>query len=176
MPIAALELSAETAEDTRAIAEAVGASLVAGDLVSLTGELGAGKTTFVQGAVRPLGVRDPVVSPTFTLVREYSGTVPVHHVDVYRLDRIQDVLDLGFDEMLDDGSVVFVEWGDAIDTILPAEHLEVRLSLAGDEDGPDDGEGDRRAVSLVAHGASWDRRWGAVTGAVSRWRSPGGSS
>src|SRR5438552_1138220 len=85
-------LATATAEDTRAVGEALGSVLSAGDLVSLTGDLGAGKTTFIQGAARALGVHQPVLSPTFTLVREYRGRVPVVHLDVYRLERIQDVV------------------------------------------------------------------------------------
>src|SRR2546421_3905312 len=110
-----VQLSTQTADQTRAVGEAVGGLLEPGDVVSLTGDLGAGKTTFVQGAAPPLGVRDPVVSPTFTLVRQYRGDVPVYHLDMYRLDRVQDVLDLGFEEMIEGDSVVFVEWGDAIE-------------------------------------------------------------
>src|SRR5439155_18645540 len=101
----ALELAAPAATDTRAIGRAIGAVLQPGDVVSLTGDLGAGKTTFVQGAAQALGVDDAVVSPTFTLVRQYAGSVPVRHVDVYRLDRVQDVLDLGIEEMVDAGAV-----------------------------------------------------------------------
>src|SRR5205823_740932 len=79
-------------EETRALGEAVGGLLERGDVVALSGDLGAGKTAFVQGAARGLGVAEPVVSPTFTLVREYRGRVAIHHLDVYRLDRVQDVL------------------------------------------------------------------------------------
>src|SRR5207245_3224004 len=114
-----IELVSASAEQTRRLGEAVASVLRPGDVVALAGDLGAGKTTFVQGAAAALGVTQPVVSPTFTLVREYQGRVPVHHVDVYRLDRINDVLDLGFDEMIE-GGVTFVEWGDAVEALLPA--------------------------------------------------------
>src|SRR5438093_11431182 len=80
-----ISLRAATADDTRAIGQAIADPLRAHDVVMLTGELGAGKTTFVQGVVRGLGVDDPVVSPTFTLVRGYVGRLAVAHVDVYRL-------------------------------------------------------------------------------------------
>jgi len=85
---AALDLATNSAEGTRAVAEAIGTLLEPGDVVSLTGDLGAGKTAFVQGAARALGVAEPVLSPTFTLVREYEGTTRVYHLDVYRLDRL----------------------------------------------------------------------------------------
>src|SRR5438034_5461127 len=108
----ALERIVSRPEDMRGFGAAVASVLVAGDVVALTGDLGAGKTTFVQGAARGLDVGDDqVTSPTFTLVREYRGRVPVVHLDVYRLNRVQEVIDLGFEELLDPEGVAFVEWG-----------------------------------------------------------------
>ena len=105
----------ETAEDTREVGEALSASLRARDAVVLTGELGAGKTTFVQGVARGLGIEDQVSSPTFTLVKEYRGILDIAHVDVYRLERVQDVVDLGLEELGDGEGVLLVEWGDAVE-------------------------------------------------------------
>src|SRR5712691_6419063 len=110
-----MELRTETADDTRAVGEALAGLLRPRDAALLSGELGAGKTTLVQGIARGLDVRDQVVSPTFTLVREYRGRLDVAHVDVYRLDRIQDVLDLGLEDLGDGQSVLLVEWGDAVE-------------------------------------------------------------
>ena len=136
-------------EETRALAEGLGRALLQpGDLVVLAGELGSGKTVFAQGVARGLGVTEPVVSPTFTIVREYQGRVPFAHVDVYRIDRLQELHDLGFDELLDD-RVTLVEWGDAAGPLLPAERLEVLLVPAGDEE---------RDISVSAHGESWQIR------------------
>src|ERR1700737_1219880 len=104
-----LELATDSAEETRAGGRAVAPLLGSGDVVSLTGDLGAGKTTFVQGAAAGLEVHEPVLSPTFTLLREYQGTFRVYHLDVYRLDRVQDVLDLGIEEVLARGGVFFVD-------------------------------------------------------------------
>lgn len=133
-------------EETRALAEDLGrAVLRPGDLVVLSGELGSGKTTFAQGVARGLGVTEPVVSPTFMIVREYQGRVPLAHVDVYRLDRLQELHDLGFDELLDD-RVTLVEWGDAADPLLPPERLEVRLAVTGEE---------AREISASPRGDSW---------------------
>jgi len=156
-----IELAAASAEDTRDIGGAVGSVLRAGDVVSLTGDLGAGKTCFVQGAALALGVTQPVLSPTFTLVREYEGRVPIHHVDVYRLRRLQDVLDLGFEEMVDGGAVVFVEWGDAIEALLPLDHLDVRIAI------PDGDEG--RTLGVAAAGESWSPRWADLSAALAPW-------
>ena len=159
--MAELVLSAPTPEDTKALGEAVGRLLGPGDLVSLTGDLGAGKTTFVQGAARSLGVDQPVLSPTFTLIREYRGRVPVYHLDVYRLERIQEVVDLGFDELVDAGGVVFVEWGDAIDRLLPPDHLRIELTLVDD--------GEARVLRVAALGPAWEGRAHALQDALGAW-------
>ena len=158
---ASILLRTGSADETRAFGEAMGRLFEPGDVVSLTGDLGAGKTTWVQGAARALEVRDAVLSPTFTLVREYRGAHPVYHMDIYRLDHVQDVLDLGFEEMLDDGGVVFVEWGDAIEGLLPESHLQVELALEDEEDS--------RSIAVTGSGPAWARRWAEVVAGASRW-------
>ena len=117
-----------SAEETRSIGAAVVAHLHAGDVVILDGDLGAGKTAFVQGAARALGVTEQVTSPSFVLVRTYDAPVPVVHVDVYRLTTLQELYDLGFEEVFDPGSITFVEWGDAVADELPSPrvHVEIR--------------------------------------------------
>ena len=125
-----IQLRAQTADDTRSVGEAFADLLRPRDAVILTGELGAGKTTLVQGIARGLGVTDRVVSPTFTLVREYHGRLEVAHVDVYRLERIQDVMDLGLEELGDGEAVLLVEWGDAVEEVLPADHVTIELTGA----------------------------------------------
>lgn len=117
-------------DDTRAIAAVLAGQLEPGDLVALSGELGAGKTAFVQGAARALGVGGRVTSPSFVLVKSYrDGRLPVAHVDVYRLHSLQDVLELG-DEVLDPEGVTFLEWADAVAALLPDDRFEVELHLA----------------------------------------------
>jgi tRNA threonylcarbamoyladenosine biosynthesis protein TsaE len=136
------------------------------DAVVLTGELGAGKTTLVQGIARGLGVTDQVVSPTFTLVREYRGTdLEVAHVDVYRLDRVQDVMDLGLDELGDGEALLLVEWGDAVEALLPADHLTIELTTAAGSD-------DERAIAVTSIGPSWDERAEHLEAVLSRWAVP----
>jgi len=142
-----LELSAPTPEDMRELANAIASLLSGGDVIVLTGDLGAGKTTFVQGAAKALGVTDKVASPTFTLVKRYRGSRPVNHVDVYRLDRIQEVIDLGFEDLLDPDGVTFVEWGDVIEGLLPDAYLEVELWTRSEDEG--------RLVVLSGHGTAW---------------------
>jgi len=157
-----LELRTPTAEDTREVGEALSASLRARDAVVLTGELGAGKTTFVQGVARGLGIEDQVSSPTFTLVKEYRGILDIAHVDVYRLERVQDVVDLGLDELGDGEGVLLVEWGDAVEDLLPDQRLRVELTT-------EDLVSDVRRLRVSALGASWQERWGALEVAVAPW-------
>jgi tRNA threonylcarbamoyladenosine biosynthesis protein TsaE len=129
-----MKVHAGSAGTTRAIGAALGQMLRAGDVVLLVGDLGAGKTTFAQGVAQGLGVEGPVTSPSFTLVQEYHGRVPVAHVDVYRLGRIQELHDLGFEELLDGERVTLVEWGDAVEQVLPADHLVVRIELGATDE------------------------------------------
>jgi tRNA threonylcarbamoyladenosine biosynthesis protein TsaE len=166
-------------DDTRRAAAALATALRPGDIVSLTGELGAGKTCFVQGAAGALGVTQPVTSPSFLLRRDYRGDVPVIHLDVYRLETLQEVVDLGFDEVTDGGAIAFVEWGDAMRQLLPSDHLEVDLRL-GDpsvgqvatdgELGGDLGVAEERRITLRAHGAGWQQRLAEAVPALAAWR------
>ena len=137
-------------DETLELAGTVGDLLRAGDVVSLVGDLGAGKTVFARGVARALDVTEPVVSPSFTIVREYEGRMPLVHVDVYRIDTVQELYDLGFEELVRDDAVTLVEWGDMIDGLLPADRLDVRLA-PGDTD-------DERVVEIEGHGRSWRAR------------------
>ena len=150
-------------DDTREMAALVASLARAGDVILLSGDLGAGKTTFAQGFGRGLGVADPVVSPTFTLVRNYRGRLPLAHCDVYRLDHLQEVIDLALPEHLDDGGVALVEWGDVAAPVLPADFLEVRMEF--------DESDDVRHFGLRAVGPSWTDRLGALRSIVGRWQA-----
>jgi tRNA threonylcarbamoyladenosine biosynthesis protein TsaE len=158
-------LRTATAEDTRAVGQALAPSFRARDAVALTGELGAGKTTLTQGIARGLGIQDQIVSPTFTLIREYRGRdLDVAHVDVYRLNRVQDVMDLGLDELGDGEALLLVEWGDAVEALLPAEHLTIELVTAG--------SGEARTLAIDGAGGSWEERWPNLELALDPWRVP----
>ncbi len=156
-----LTAGTKSADDTRALAAEIAAVARPGDLILLAGDLGAGKTTFVQGFARALLVSDPVTSPTFVLVHTYDGVFPITHVDAYRLERLQEVLDLGLGEQVGDEGVTLVEWGDAVAPALPPDFLEVRLEL-GDDD-------DARVLTLRPAGGSWAARDDALRGALDRW-------
>lgn len=148
-------------DETRALGEALASLLEPRDVVVLAGELGAGKTAMAQGIARGLGVDEVVPSPTFVIVREYEGRHPLAHVDVYRLGHLQELHDLGFDELIDDGRVVVIEWGDRIEPLLPATRLEARLL-------PVEAEPDARSVHLSALGA-WSARQDRLMAAVAPW-------
>lgn len=151
----------KSVDDTRALAAEVAALARPGDLILLEGGLGTGKTAFVQGFAKALGVTEPVTSPTFVLVRTYTGKVPIVHVDVYRLDHLQEVIDLGMAELLDEDAVTLVEWGDVVTPALPADFLEVRID-PGDAD-------DERVITIRAVGPMWPARLRAIGEALGRW-------
>jgi tRNA threonylcarbamoyladenosine biosynthesis protein TsaE len=152
----------KSADDTREMAAQLAALARPSDVVLLSGDLGSGKTTFAQGFGRGLGVVEPIVSPTFTLVRSYDGRLPLVHCDVYRLDHIQEVIDLDLPELLDEGGVALVEWGDVIASAVPPDFLEVRVEF-GESD-------DERRFALRVVGPSWSSRLAPVRAAVSRWQ------
>lgn len=127
------DIETTSPEDTAAAGEVLGREIGAGAVVALTGELGAGKTCFVQGLVRGLGVTTRATSPTFVLVNEYQGRVPVHHVDLYRIDRLADVQDLGVPDLFDRHSVTLVEWAERLGPLLPPDALRVHIDGVGDE-------------------------------------------
>jgi tRNA threonylcarbamoyladenosine biosynthesis protein TsaE len=147
-----------SADETLALAQSIGALLRPGDVVVLAGDLGSGKTTFAKGIGRALAVDEPVVSPTFTIVRQYEGRLPLVHVDVYRLDHLQELHDLGLEELIEGDAVTLVEWGDVVTAYLPTERLEIRLDVGGRDDD--------RVVTLVPRGPSWLARERALAAAL----------
>lgn len=151
----------DAADETKRLAAALAELVRPGDVVLLAGDLGAGKTTFAQGFGAALGIAEPITSPTYTLVSQYAGRLELNHLDVYRLDQAEEVLDLGLAEMLDDGGVTLIEWGDTVIPVLPADFLEVRLRLGeGDDD---------RVVELQPVGPRWSSRLRAIGTALARW-------
>jgi tRNA threonylcarbamoyladenosine biosynthesis protein TsaE len=155
-----MKTTTSSAEQTRALGRALAEVLRPGDVVVLAGDVGAGKTTFAQGVALGLGVTEPVTSPTFTIVHGYNGRIPLAHVDVYRLESIGELHDLGFEEVIDDARVTLVEWGDMVAQALPTERLQVRLELGGDDD--------ERFVTFASHGARWRERLPALELALAR--------
>lgn len=125
------QFETNSAAETESIGEALGAVLAAGDVIALTGELGAGKTCFVRGLARGLGVRDGVTSPTFILVREHRGDPGLCHADAYRISSGAELEDVGLEDILSH-SVFAVEWAERVADALPSDRIEVHLEYAGD--------------------------------------------
>ncbi len=167
-----LELATPSADATRDLAAAVAGWCLPGDILLLSGDLGAGKTTFAQGFGRALGIDEPVTSPTFTLVRQYEleeeprGIRIMLHADVYRLEHLAEVADLGLGQLVEDAGVALVEWGEAAEPVLGDGTLSVRLEADPDDD-------DRRAVTVSSLGTVWDSRWADLVTSLERWTTGG---
>jgi tRNA threonylcarbamoyladenosine biosynthesis protein TsaE len=153
MPPRVLSVTSRSVEETRIIGASLAPVLLPGDVLSLTGDLGAGKTAFVQGLAAASGVQERVTSPSFTIVHQYDGRYPLVHLDVYRLDSFQEVLDLGFEEFLDQRSIVAIEWGEAISPLLPRRHLEVEIRRAEDVEAEEE-----RHIVFRPRGPEWIRK------------------
>lgn len=159
---------------TRAVARAIAGVCRAGDLLLLVGDLGAGKTVFAKGFAAGLGVSEPVTSPTFTLVQQYSvDRGPVRelvHADVYRLSTAEEMDDLAIGELIEDGAVGLVEWGDRATAVLGPEHLRVEIVPASATGGgggvPGADPGEHRLLRLAGRGSSWADRRRAVEDAI----------
>lgn len=122
-----LEVTSGSADQTRHIGGTVGQAAMPGDVILLEGKLGAGKTCLTQGIAAGLGIDDYVVSPSFVLVREYRGRLPLYHIDFYRLDTIEEVAELGLDDYLCGPGVCVVEWAEKGLAVLPSEHLLIQM-------------------------------------------------
>jgi tRNA threonylcarbamoyladenosine biosynthesis protein TsaE len=146
-PLATLDIVSHSVAQTHRLGVRLGTMVQAGDVVLLRGDLGSGKTTFTQGIAQGLGVTGPVTSPTFILMREYAGRLPLYHMDLYRLERPSEALDLGFDSYMSEEGVCVVEWPEHA-TGLPADHLEVRLGFVSDT---------KRSLRFFPHNAHFEQ-------------------
>jgi tRNA threonylcarbamoyladenosine biosynthesis protein TsaE len=135
-------LISNSPENTLAIARVLGEALRPGDVVALTGDLGAGKTLFCKGVGEALGIPpDRIVSPTFTIVTEHAGPVPITHIDVYRLSNAREADEIGMRELLPGDGVCLVEWAEKIEELLPTDCIQVIFNISGD---------DRREIAVAA--------------------------
>ena len=172
-----LELRASSPSDTQAIAACLAGLARPGDLVLLSGEMGAGKTAFAQGFGRALGVTEPITSPTYTLVHSYEiqadgvagsmvgdghEALMLHHADLYRLNRTAEVADLALEELAESKGIVLVEWGDVVGSLF-GDHLLVHLE-------PDPDDEDVRMLDLSASGPLWAARWSSLEAACEEFR------
>ena len=144
-----LEVLSPTAEKTQEFGQSLGSLLQVGDVIAFTGDLGAGKTCCVQGIAIGLGVQDRslVTSPTFTLIQEYQGRVPVYHFDVYRLAQAEDIYELGYEEYFYGDGVTVIEWAERIAAFLPDEHVAIHLHIEADQ---------MRCLQLRAYGDRYE--------------------
>jgi len=136
---------------TRKFGEVLGEIAEPGDVFTLQGPLGAGKTALTQAIARGLGV-DPriyVTSPTFSLLHEYQGRIPLYHLDLYRLAGEEDIESLGFQEYFSGNGLTVIEWPERLGSLMPAERLNIELAISGEE---------CRTVKLTGYGDSWKKR------------------
>lgn len=154
MPPAPVQIESACAEDTHELGRILGRNARPGDVFLLTGDLGAGKTTLTQGILWGMGSDDYVRSPTFVLATEYDADIPLHHVDLYRIDGVDEMDELGLDELVDDGGVIVVEWAEKAAELFPAGRLQVDIERLG---------GDSRRLALTATSAQYDRFLEAVS-------------
>ena len=126
-------LSCPSAEATRALAAGIARWATPGTVIALSGDLGAGKTCFIQGLAAGLGVEGPVTSPTFIMIAEHAGRLPLYHVDLYRTESLAEVRGLGLEELLEGGGVTAIEWAEKAEPLLPPCAIRVRIRGAGDE-------------------------------------------
>jgi tRNA threonylcarbamoyladenosine biosynthesis protein TsaE len=130
--------------ETKALAHSIALLLTEGSVITLSGDLGAGKTTFTQGLAKGLDIVKMVSSPTFTIMKMYNGRLKLTHIDAYRLEGLHQ--DLGFEELIGTQGVCVIEWPEYIKELLPQEYLEIKLLRLDEDD---------RLIELVAHGTGY---------------------
>ena len=123
-----------SARETMLVGEKLAKKLKPGDMIALSGNLGSGKTTFTKGIGKGLGVKDSrrINSPTFVLIKEYNGKVPLYHLDLYRLDDLKEIENLAIEEYIYGNGVTVIEWAEKIKSILPEKHILVKFKIKGD--------------------------------------------
>ena len=143
------QITTHTSDETQKLGKTIGKWIEHPLVIGLSGDLGSGKTAFVQGLAEGLEVPDEyyITSPTFTLINQYPGRFPLFHIDLYRLDGISDLEDIGLDELLYDQAVIAIEWAEKMSPDLPAEHLAMTFKITDD---------DYRRISLIAYGHNID--------------------
>lgn len=143
-----LQIISHSPQETQDLGKRLGELAQAGDIYLLSGQLGVGKTCLTQGIAWGLGSQEYALSPTFVLVRELKGRLPLYHIDLYRLDRIEEISDLGLDDYLYGDGVCVIEWAEKGFSILPAEHLLIEISYLSDNE---------RSLKLTAHGKHYEK-------------------
>jgi tRNA threonylcarbamoyladenosine biosynthesis protein TsaE len=145
-----LEITTTSPRETQQLASRLVPFLSAGDVIGLTGDLGAGKTCFTQGLARALGIKGRITSPTFNLIKEYRGRLPLYHFDVFRLESIREMFELDYEGYFFGEGVTVIEWGDKVAPLLPREYLEIEFRRLAKEN--------YRKIRIKPHGAGWQER------------------
>ena len=143
-----LRLATHNAEQTQYLGTILGKLAMGGDIFLLTGDLGSGKTCLTQGIAWGLGVEEHAFSPTFVLVREYHGRLPLYHIDLYRLDRIEEIIDLALEQYFNNEGICVVEWAEKGKEVLPDENLLIKLEYTSPTD---------RLLLLEPHGERYEQ-------------------
>lgn len=143
-----LKVISSSATQTRKLGSRLGELAMPGDVFLLVGKLGAGKTCFTQGIATGLGITEYTTSPSFVLIREYPGRLPLYHIDLYRLERIEEIMNLGLDDYLYGSGVSVVEWADRGLAVLPEEHLLVTIEHLASM---------KRSLTLAPRGARYGK-------------------
>lgn len=142
-----IDIATHSEQDTIALGKAIGSVLQRGDVLALQGDLGAGKTHFVQGIAQGMGIQEPIVSPTFTILNYYEHAIPLQHFDFYRLEEDYELDDLGFDDYLPDG-VTVIEWSEKFPDRLPSDAAIIRIEKRSPTD---------RIFHIQLDHARWDK-------------------
>ncbi len=158
--MAKLKFTSYSPEQTQQLGRRLGELTHAGDVFLLTGELGSGKTCLTQGIAWGLGVKEYAFSPSFVLIREYNGRLPLYHVDFYRLDRLQEIADLGLDEYLYGKGVCVVEWAEKGMELMPEKRLLINLGYVSD---------DERSINFEPKGQRYNRLLASLSSELDKW-------
>ncbi|MBP2033158.1 tRNA threonylcarbamoyladenosine biosynthesis protein TsaE [Clostridium algifaecis] len=145
-----MDFFVDRVEDTISLGKRLGKILKAGDIICLNGDLGTGKTHFVKGLAEGLNIKDPITSPTFSIVNEYEGRLKLYHFDVYRVNDPDEIEAIGFDEYIFSDAVSVIEWSNYINELIPEEYIEVNI----EKDKYD--KPNHRKISINYHGSRYD--------------------
>ncbi len=146
MKVKTVKVISKTALETKKLAERLAGFLFAGSLITLTGQFGAGKTTFTQGLGKGLNIEKNITSPTFTLLKIYQGDLPLYHIDAYRLEGLSQ--DLGFEDYIESDGVCVIEWSQFISDLLPEDRINIEINILED---------DNRELLITASGEKYER-------------------
>jgi tRNA threonylcarbamoyladenosine biosynthesis protein TsaE len=143
-----LSIITQSPDQTRRLGTHIGRLAEGNQVYLLTGNLGTGKTHLVQGIAFGLGIKEYACSPSFMIAREYNGRLPLYHLDLYRLDLLEEIAGLGLDEYFRDDSVCAIEWAEKGESVLPGDNLTIRLAHL---------PGEKRRISFIPHGKRYDK-------------------